>query len=114
MLPQNDVLLTEELFLRPIRPEDHLQHLRLMHRIYPPAFAYLWPDEGAWYINHIHTATALQQDLAVPDAPYYHVYFQENLIGIFRLKLAAPNPDFPENKRDNTERQVQQDPAVER
>ncbi|MEM6770088.1 MAG: GNAT family N-acetyltransferase [Bacteroidota bacterium] len=87
--------LTPDLWLQPIRAEDYHLHLELMERIYPPAFAYLWPDAGAWYVDRTHNQTALQRDLATPNAPYYHVYFRGGLVGIFRLKLAAPNPDFP-------------------
>jgi ribosomal protein S18 acetylase RimI-like enzyme len=67
-----------------------------MQRIYPPAFAYLWPDDGAWYIDHVHGHEPFLQDLDAPDAPYYHVYHQEQLVGIFRLKLNAPCPDLPD------------------
>lgn len=87
--------LTPELHLRPITPVDHARHLGLMKRIYPPAFAYLWPDGGAWYVNNIHNETALRKDLSEPDAPYHHVYFRNELIGILRLQLHEECPDFP-------------------
>lgn len=87
--------LTPDLWLQPIKMQDHARHLELMERIYPPAFAYLWPDAGAWYVDRTHNQVALQRDLATPDAPYYHVYFRGALAGIFRLKLNNPNPDFP-------------------
>lgn len=97
MMPSHEIIrLTDDLSLRSIRPEDHAIHLALMQRIYPPAFAYLWSDGGAWYVNHIHAPAALRQDLQTPDAPYYHVYFREQLSGILRLKLHTTCPDFPE------------------
>jgi ribosomal protein S18 acetylase RimI-like enzyme len=68
-----------------------------MQRIYPPAFAYLWPDEGAWYVDYVHCKQSLLRDLDTPDAPYYHVYHHEQLVGIFRLKLHAPCPDASES-----------------
>ena len=96
MLPFNHLHLSDSLCLAPIRPEDHQVHLALMQRIYPPAFAYLWPDEGAWYIDHVHGKQAFLRDLDTPDTPYYHVYHHEQLVGIFRLKLHVPCPDAPE------------------
>ena len=89
------ISVSSDLILRPIVPEDHSIHFSLMERIYPPAFAYLWPDAGAWYINHVHGREPFERDLAQPDAPYYHVYFREKLIGIYRLKLHTEMPDFP-------------------
>ncbi len=87
--------LNPDLCLRLIQPEDHPRHLALMQRIYPQAFAYLWPDDGAWYVNRTHGKQAFLTDLGKPDAPYHHVYFKDELIGIFRLKINAENPDFP-------------------
>ncbi len=88
--------LSPALRLQPILAEDHARHLKLMERIYPPAFAYLWPDAGAWYVDRTHNEQALVRDLASPNSPYYHVYFKEALVGIFRLKLDEPCPDFPD------------------
>lgn len=96
MLPVHHLQLSDTLYLAPIRPDDHPAHLALMQRIYPSAFAYLWPDGGAWYVSHVHGEQAFRQDLALPDAPYFHVYQHDRLVGIFRLKLHARCPDFPE------------------
>lgn len=90
-----EVTLAPNLTLRPIEPTDHAAHLALMHRIYPPAFAYLWPDAGKWYVEHTHRREALLTDLADPDCPYYHVYYRNQLSGIFRLRLRNECPDFP-------------------
>jgi ribosomal protein S18 acetylase RimI-like enzyme len=90
------IQISPNLHLRLVQPQDHDRHFALMQRIYPPAFAYLWPDDGDWYINRTHGKAAFEADLATPNAPYYHVYFKEALIGIFRLKLDDPNPDFPQ------------------
>jgi len=87
--------LTPDLLLQPIQAEDHIRHLELMEKIYPPAFAYLWPDAGVWYVDRTHNQAALLRDLAEPEAPYYHVYYQGALVGIFRLKQNTTNPDFP-------------------
>lgn len=91
-----EVRLSDEVTLHLIRPEDHDRHLSLMQRIYPPAFAYLWPDDGAWYVENIHGAKRFFRELATPGAPYYHVYLGDHLVGIFRLQLHAPCPDFPD------------------
>lgn len=87
--------LSEDIRLCPIQPADHARHLALLQRIYPPAFAYLWPDAGAWYLNRVHREEALLADLAQTDASYDHVYYQDKLIGILRLKMQTENPDFP-------------------
>lgn len=89
------ITLTPYLRLQPIFTTDHAPHLALMRRIYPPAFAYLWPDDGAWYLERTHGLEAFLKDLAQADAPYWHVYFRDELIGIFRLRYAAEFPDQP-------------------
>lgn len=112
MIPsENHLLLREDLYLREIRPEDHARHRALMQHIYPQAFAYLWPDEGAWYVNHVHRQEALLADLATPDAPYYHVYFRDQLIGILRLKRHVGCPDFPGRPALKLERMYLDDAA---
>ena len=89
------IRVSPDLILRAIRPEDHPRHHSLMERIYPPAFAYLWPDAGAWYVHHVHGRKSFERDLAQPDARYYHVFFREELVGIYRLKLNTEPVDFP-------------------
>jgi ribosomal protein S18 acetylase RimI-like enzyme len=92
----SEIELNEQVSLRPIHPDNHAEHFALMKRVYPPAFNYLWPDNGTWYVEQTHGKTALLADLAEPDAPYQHVYFKNKLIGIYRLKLNSINPDFPD------------------
>lgn len=89
------VRLTPELELRPVTAAKPEKHLALLQRIYPPAFAYLWPDKGAWYLNKVHSREALLADLAEPDAPYFYVFFREQCVGILRLQLHVECPDFP-------------------
>lgn len=89
------ISLSENLRLEPILATDHPVHQALMQRIYPPAFAYLWPDDGAWYLERTHGEPAFLKDLAQAAAPYWHVYFKDGLIGIFRLKYHADFPDQP-------------------
>ncbi len=89
------IAVSPEIELRPIRLEDHPRHYALMQKTYPPAFAYLWPDGGAWYIDHVHAHEPFKNDLAQENSPYHHVYFREELVGIYRLKLDAEMPDFP-------------------
>ncbi|NJC26049.1 GNAT family N-acetyltransferase [Neolewinella antarctica] len=81
--------------LNAIEPADYRVHYELMQRIYPSAFAYMWSDDGAWYVKRIHEKSALLLDLKVPDSSYHHVYFREKLVGILRLKFAELSPDFP-------------------
>ncbi|MEM9525933.1 MAG: GNAT family N-acetyltransferase [Bacteroidota bacterium] len=89
------ITLNQHLRLQPILATNHAAHLALMQRIYPPAFAYLWPDDGAWYLERTHSQEAFLKDLAQADAPYWHVYFRDELIGIFRLKYSEDFPDQP-------------------
>lgn len=95
MSTNDRIAISPNLELRPILEEDHPLHYALMQRIYPPAFAYLWPDGGAWYIDHVHAREVFEKDLAREDLRYYHVYFREALVGIYRLKQNAEMPDFP-------------------
>lgn len=89
------LLLTPELHLLPIIPADHPRHLALMQRIYPPAFAYLWPDGGAWYLDHVHGEAAFLRDLTAANTTYEHVYYRGKLIGILRLAFDKSCPDEP-------------------
>lgn len=67
-----------------------------MHRIYPPAFAYLWPDGGVGYAERIHGKDAFLRDLLERDAPYFRVEWRGAPIGILRWQVGKPSPDLPD------------------
>ncbi|WP_173021510.1 GNAT family N-acetyltransferase [Lewinella sp. W8] len=88
--------VNEKLSLHPLRSSDHARHYALLRRIYPPAFSYLWPDNGEGYVERIHGYEAFIRDLAEPDTPYYRVEWDGRAIGILRLQLHYPYPGDPE------------------
>ena len=99
------------LSLHPLTPADHPAHATLMRRIYPPAFAYLWPDGGEWYLETYHGREAFEGDLAEDNCPYYHVHLEGKPIGILWLRLHAPDPDHPELPGLKLER-IYLDPSI--
>ena len=43
--------------------EDYSILHELMVRIYPPAYTYLWPDNGEWYIQTFYGKEQVKNDL---------------------------------------------------
>jgi GNAT superfamily N-acetyltransferase len=89
------ISLNDQLDLHPLRARDAPVHFALMRRIYPPAFAYLWPDGGVGYVERIHGEPSFLRDLSEEDAPYYRVEWEGKPIGVLRLQLHHPCPDVP-------------------
>ncbi len=94
------ITISDLLQLHPIRLEDQSELYTLMQRIYPPAYAHFWEDQGNWYINTLYTLENLKKELQEEGSHYYFVRFRKstytekyNLIGIFKI---IENHIYPE------------------
>ena len=87
-------------FLRyaPLTDADQPQLISLMRRIYPPVYAYLWPDGGEWYVNSQYGEGNLRAELADPRADYRFVLVDDRAVGIVRTVADQSSPDDPDRK----------------
>ena len=88
--------LSANLRLRPLQPSDQPAVWSLMQRIYPPAYAHLWPDGGEWYLNSQYAPENFLQELAQPRAQYCSVDYRGQSVGILRLVDDLPLVDRPD------------------
>ena len=89
------ISVTDQLSLQSITLDDQPALATLMQRIYPPIYRHLWPDDGAWYLNHCFQRSNLQKELSDPEAFYGFVIFEERTIGILRTVENRLCPDAP-------------------
>ncbi len=92
------ILVTDAIELRPISANDQRQLWELMVEVYPKAYAHLWEDDGAWYLNHIWNTADVERELKDTNALYYFVTFQQKDIGILRIVENADFVDRPSDK----------------
>ncbi|MEP0264838.1 GNAT family N-acetyltransferase [Dokdonia sp.] len=97
------VTISDQLQLIPITLEDQSDLFKLMQRIYPPAYAHFWHDQGNWYINHVYGSESLKKDLSEIGSHYYFVRFRESvfnqdykIIGIFKTIENCTYPEQPD------------------
>lgn len=67
------ITISDQLVLQPITLEDQPALFELMNRIYPPAYAHFWQDQGHWYINSLYTPDNLKKELQEKGSYYYFV-----------------------------------------
>ena len=95
------IKVTDHISLRPIQLEDHAELHGLMQRVYPPAYAHYWEDQGAWYVNTIYSLENLTKELAEAGSLYYFIVFQEEksttgeVVGIFKIIHDYSYPPMP-------------------
>ncbi|WP_116125317.1 GNAT family N-acetyltransferase [Lewinella sp. IMCC34183] len=77
----------------PVRPDQQPTLYALMRRIYPPVYAYLWPDGGAWYVDAQYSPENVHRELAEPDADYRFIQLNDEPVGIVRSVAGRPAPD---------------------
>ncbi len=97
------VTISDQLQLTPIALEDQSDLFKLMQRIYPPAYAHFWHDQGDWYINTIYSFESLKEDLSEIGSLYYFVRFRESelskeykIIGILKVIENCTYPEQPD------------------
>ena len=92
------IKLTESLSLEPITMDSYDELCQLMERIYPPAYKYLWDDDGQWYLQHMYNKTNVKLDIEEENSVFYFVNFHNKKSGILKLQYGSPYPDMPTKK----------------
>lgn len=98
------ICVTDNISLQPLELKDQGDLHALMQRIYPPAYAHYWEDQGAWYVNTVYGYENLKKELEDPGSKYYYVLHpQENLkvdqvVGIFKIIDDYSYPPLPSYK----------------
>lgn len=54
---------------------------------YGDHYLYLWHDGGRWYLDRCFSDGALQKELADPNAAFFLIYLQEELVGFLKLNV---------------------------
>ena len=97
------ITISDQLTLQPITLEDQPDLFELMQRIYPPAYAHFWEDQGDWYLNAQYGSENLKKELQEKGSYYYFVRFRESIlstkdkiIGILKIIENCTYPEQPE------------------
>ncbi|MBF9252780.1 GNAT family N-acetyltransferase [Pontibacter sp. 172403-2] len=53
-------------------------------------YLYLWYDGGAWYLEKSFSESVLKQELADPNAAFFLIYSNEELVGFLKLNINKP------------------------
>lgn len=96
--------ISPQLSLHPVNAADQQRLYTFMQRIYPPAYQHFWQDQGQWYLNHIYGPEAFERDMAAKHAFFYFVYWETELIGIFRWLEDEPLIDLPAKSASKLQR----------
>jgi len=79
-----NISLSEKLTLVPITIDKFDELNTLMHRIYPPAYKYLWHDDGSWYLDQLYNIDNVKKDIEEPDGDFYLVQYEAKYQGILK------------------------------
>lgn len=69
-----------------------------MDKHYSPAYAYLWEDQGEWYVQNMYSQEKLTEEFLNKAAEFYQVIHEGNLIGYCKLIKEKCPPGY-ENQR---------------
>jgi GNAT superfamily N-acetyltransferase len=103
--------LTGSITLHTLSVADQPHLYRLMQRIYPPVYAYLWPDGGRWYVHSQYNERKVARELADETAAYYFVRLDGQPVGIVRMEDDRPLPERPGLRASKLHR-LYLDPAI--
>ncbi|GAB3203857.1 GNAT superfamily N-acetyltransferase [Pontibacter aydingkolensis] len=56
---------------------------------YGDHYLYLWHDGGMWYIDRCFSDAALKKELKDPNAAFFLIHAQEQLVGFLKLNINA-------------------------
>ena len=97
------ITISDQLTLQPITLEDQSDLFELMQRIYPPAYAHFWEDQGSWYLNAQYGSENFKKELQEKGSYYYYIRFRESIttkeyttIGILKIIENYTYPEQPE------------------
>jgi GNAT superfamily N-acetyltransferase len=93
------ISISEHIKLQDIKIEDQPKLMKLLKQIYPPAYKHLWRNEDcSFYLNKFYNLKNLESELSNPNAAYYFVNYNSELVGIFRFIYNKVYKDFPEDQ----------------
>ncbi|PHI18598.1 hypothetical protein CEQ90_16995 [Lewinellaceae bacterium SD302] len=52
---------------------------------YPPAYAYLWDDDGAWYVKNMYSEEKLAEEFTDERAEFYQVIYVDQAVGYCKI-----------------------------
>lgn len=61
-----------------------------MQAHYPPAYAYLWNDAGAWYVANMYNEEKLTEEFKDPRAKFYKIADENNEYGFCKIIEGKP------------------------
>jgi len=67
---------------------DMLSHTAT--RAYLDHFKYLWPDEGAWYVDHSFSTDVLKTEMTDTNNLFFISFYGEEPVGFLKLKINLP------------------------
>ncbi|PPK85337.1 RimJ/RimL family protein N-acetyltransferase [Neolewinella xylanilytica] len=102
--------LTEPQFV-PVTAADQPALFDLMQKIYPPVYAYLWPDGGQWYLESQYGKENFDREMADDRADYRFIFHGGIPVGIVRSVRDVSCPDCPEEPATKLHR-LYLDPAT--
>jgi diamine N-acetyltransferase len=73
-------------------------------RSYNDHYLYLWFDGGAWYVDRSFREEALHDELTDPNAAFYMIYADEELVGFLKLNLHNAFENYPAEEALELER----------
>ncbi|WP_439152359.1 GNAT family N-acetyltransferase [Winogradskyella sp.] len=89
------ISISDSIQLQAIKIDNQPQLMRLIQRIYPPAYEHLWKNKDcSFYFNKFYSHANLEADLSDKNAEYYFVYYHSKLAGIIRFIFNDTYNDF--------------------
>jgi len=92
------IVISNSVVLDSITMNDYSLLYKLMERIYPPSYNYLWPDNGRWYLNYIYGEEHFTNDLEDKSSSFYFVKVDDEIEGILKIQDDVPYPEIPHKK----------------
>ncbi|WP_157811554.1 GNAT family N-acetyltransferase [Lacinutrix sp. Bg11-31] len=83
--------ISDNVQLELITVDSHSRLVKLIQRIYPPAYKHLWKNEDcSFYINTFYNLEQLQTELLEKATEYYFVIYENEPVGICKIQFNKP------------------------
>ena len=93
------IKVNQNISLQAITIKDCETLYSLMKEIYPPAYAHFWKDDGSWYVNSQYSESNILKELSEEKTEYYFIFYQDEIIGNFRIVWDAKLDGLPHEKQ---------------